>query len=646
MRLNLNSFKFFFLIIFLFKNNIYAHNFPKPLAKPLFKERIYSDVFLEVKKQNWSMAKILANEYENKALIKYIEWLDITRPGSKKKFKYLKNFLYENPELPKQDNIKRKIEESIGPAINAADIVNYFEKNPPITIKGTIDLLEAQIKLGIIEEKSKIIRDIWINKNLTFQQQKYFIKKYSNVWNAADNWKRFDRLMWEGKTFSAKKTLNRIKGDYRRLGNARIGLSTRAPNVSQLISKVPKYLKTDAGLIYERMRWRRKNKLDTATEFLFDPPENIKNYRNWWINSRIVIRRLINKKKYSTAYKILSNHKIPINTISGAEAEWLAGWVSLKFLKNSEKAKGHFKNLYKNVSHPRSKSKASFWIARALKQNNQETYEWLKKSSNKNFFYGQISGIKTNDFNFKEINNKITKPECCNELIKIIKILKEANEERRSYYFLEKGIELSKNENEKRYFFNLANNLENKDFLVKLTKKFQHYSIEYSYPYILEKIPEQFKETKDLALIHSIILQESAFKVNAYSSAGARGLMQLMPYTAKRVAQSINEKYYRKALMTNPQYNILLGTIYIKGLIKRFGGSIPLALAGYNAGPGRVKIWLKRYGDPRKNQIDYVDWIESIPISETRNYVKKVISNYRVYKKKMGIKINDLGYNY
>ena len=122
--------------------------------------------------------------------------------------------------------------------------------------------------------------------------------------------------------------------------------------------------------------------------------------------------------------------------------------------------------------------------------------------------------------------------------------------------------------------------------------------------------------------------------------------MQLMPYTAKRVAQSINEKYYRKALMTNPQYNILLGTIYIKGLIKRFGGSIPLALAGYNAGPGRVKIWLKRYGDPRKNQIDYVDWIESIPISETRNYVKKVISNYRVYKKKMGIKINDLGYNY
>ncbi len=114
--------------------------------------------------------------------------------------------------------------------------------------------------------------------------------------------------------------------------------------------------------------------------------------------------------------------------------------------------------------------------------------------------------------------------------------------------------------------------------------------------------------------------------------------MQLMPFTAKRVAQSLKIKYYRKALTTNPEYNILLGTTYIKGLLKDFDNCLPLALAGYNAGPGRVKIWLKRYGDPRKNQISYVDWIESIPIFETRNYVKKVIANYRIYEKKFGIK--------
>ena len=128
-------------------------------------------------------------------------------------------------------------------------------------------------------------------------------------------------------------------------------------------------------------------------------------------------------------------------------------------------------------------------------------------------------------------------------------------------------------------------------------------------------------------------MQESAFKLDAYSSAGARGLMQLMPYTAKLVAKSIGVKYYRKALRTNAEYNILLGTTYIKSLLEDFNYSLPLALAGYNAGPGRVKIWLKRYGDPRKKQISYINWIESIPISETRKYVKKVISNFRVYQK-------------
>ncbi len=639
MRLNLNSFKFFFLIMFLLKSGLYANNLPKPLAKPEFKERVYSDVFAEIKKQNWSMAKVLASEYDNSALIKYVEWLDITRPGSKKKFDYLKKFLNENPNLPKTNHIQRKIEESIDATINAYDIFNYFQVNPPTTVKGTIDFLEAKIKLGNIKNKSRVIKNIWVNENLTLQQQKYFIKKYSSFWNASDNWDRFNRLMWEGKIVSAKRTLRRIKGDYRRLGEARVGLSSRAPNVSKLIANVPEYLKSDAGLIYERMRWRRKNKLETASEFLFEPPEKIQNYRNWWINSRIVVRRLINKKKYKTAYKILSNHRIPVNTVSGAEAEWLAGWISLKFLNKNENAIKHFSNLYENVSHPRSKSKASYWMARALEKDDKLADEWLQNSSNKHFFYGQISGIKINDFSLVNVTNQSIKPSCCNELIEIINILKDAKEERRAYHFLEKGIELSKNESEKSYFFNLAKNFENKDFLVKLTKKFNHYSLEYSYPLILNKIPVQFKDKRDLALIHAIILQESAFKVNAYSSAGARGLMQLMPYTAKRVARSINERYYRKALMTNPQYNILLGTVYIKGLIEKFNGSIPLALAGYNAGPGRVKIWLKRYGDPRKKEIDYIDWIESIPISETRNYVKKVISNYRVYKNKMGVKL-------
>ena len=136
------------------------------------------------------------------------------------------------------------------------------------------------------------------NKNLTRSQQNYFIKKYSKFWTNNDNWNRFRRLLNEGKNVSARRTLNRIYGDLRKLGEAQIALSRRSPNVAALINKVPNRLKEDPGLIYERMRWRRKAKLPTAAQFLYDPPDNIKNVRNWWINSRIVVRRLINKKNF------------------------------------------------------------------------------------------------------------------------------------------------------------------------------------------------------------------------------------------------------------------------------------------------------------------------------------------------------------
>ena len=187
---------------------------------------------------------------------------------------------------------------------------------------------------------------------------------------------------------------------------------------------------------------------------------------------------------------------------------------------------------------------------------------------------------------------------------------------------------------------NKANNLDEKSIITKLSRKLQTPSFDFSYPLIEKYIPGKFKNSKStMALIHAITHQESNFRINAYSSAGARGLMQLMPFTAKKVAKDLKIKYFKKALTRNPQYNIILGTTYINQMLKRFDNSLPMALAAYNAGPGRVKIWNKRYGDPRNGEISYVNWIESIPISETRYYVKKVISNLRIYQKKYNVLI-------
>ncbi len=644
MVLNSYSIKFFFFLFWLLPNVPLGLNIPEPKPRPEISEPKYSDVFNQIKKQNWVMAINLADDYDNKPLSSYIRWLDITRPGSKHKFEYLVNFFYSHPNWPKKNIIIEKIESSITKSMDRKKIINWFKNNPPLTSKGSIDYLEALIEDGSFYNKTNTIRDIWKKKNLTSSQQRYFIQKYSDYWTQQDNWERFNRLMIEGKDFSARKTLNRIKGDLRKLGEARLNLSRRSPNVSEFINNVPQHLINDPDLIYERMRWRRKAKLNTAADLLINPPQNISNIRGWWINSRIVIRRLLNKKKFNKAYNILKNNNLPLTTDSGLEAEWLAGWVAISKLGQTEDAIQHFLKVY-NAGGENYKAKAAFWLGSIYLDNFQDkdkAIEWFKKSSsNKYSYYGQNASIKINDFYVPDNKTRIIKPDDFNELFEVIKIINNSKKPfMKSYFFYEQLINLLNKTEHINYVMELANNEQDKSIVLKLSKKLSKPSHKYSYPKIEDYIPDKYKESKStMALIHAISHQESNFKVNAYSSAGARGVMQLMPFTAKKVCKNLGIRFYKKKLTRNPQYNILLGTTYINQMLKKFDNSLPLALAAYNAGPGRVKIWLKRYGDPRNNSISYLDWIESIPISETRFYVKKVIANLRIYQNKYNINI-------
>ena len=645
MNINISNIKFFFLLILFLPKLVFSIDVPSPKSRPEIKVSPYKDVFEQVKKQNWAMAIAISRDYSSNQLTSYIKWLDASRPGTNRDFQYLTNFFNNHKEWPSREKILKNIESSVKKTDDLKKIISWYEKYPPITSKGSIDYLEALIKENGLQSQKQMIKNIWINKNLTYNQQRYFINKYSKFWNQDDNWKRFERLIYEGKNVSARRTLNRIKGDLRKLGEARLALSRRSPNVSNLINKVPLRLKSDPGLVYERLRWRRKAKLDTAVEFLISPPEQITNVRNWWINSRIVIRRLINKKQYTLAYQTLKKHNLPLSTPSGQEAEWLAGWVSLTFLKNSKNSLKHFKNVFENSTNINFKAKAAYWISESYKsQKNQKEKEskWLAESSKNEYnFYGQNSALKLGKLNFSYVQTKLSKPKHLEDLLIVIDIiLRSKQKKEKTLPFFVKLLKSCQTKEEKNYVMNKANNLDEKSIITKLSRKLQTPSFDFSYPLIEKYIPGKFKNSKStMALIHAITHQESNFRINAYSSAGARGLMQLMPFTAKKVAKDLKIKYFKKALTRNPQYNIILGTTYINQMLKRFDNSLPMALAAYNAGPGRVKIWNKRYGDPRNGEISYVNWIESIPISETRYYVKKVISNLRIYQKKYNVLI-------
>ena len=327
-----------------------------------------------------------------------------------------------------------------------------------------------------------------------------------------------------------------------------------------------------------------------------------------------------------------------------AAAEWISGWIALSFLNDPLLAKEHFETFYNNVGYPISTARGAYWLGRTYAKLNKKelSLKWFQEASNYlTTYYGQLAFMQLNpnsDFQLP-IDIKITKDYrkefFKKDIVKVIYLLDELNEDKYTKSMLkhlanddvESGSEVLAAE--------LATNIERFDFAIQISKIASYekrFHNKYNYPIISTPKYINGRKIPETAFILSLIRQESEFDLSANSHAGAKGLMQLMPYTAKLVAKQAKLPYSRSRLTSDPEYNINLGSHYIAGLILEYDGAYPFAIAAYNAGPKRVKHWNKINKNPQKKQIDYVNWIELIKFKETRNYVQRVLENYNVYR--------------
>ena len=441
--------------------------------------------------------------------------------------------------------------------------------------------------------------------------------------------------------------LRYLPKDHRLLYTARQLLMSKSYGVDSAISKVPQKLKNDPGLNYDRLKWRRKRgRLESSLEILLNI-DNTKEYMvrpdKWWTERSIIARSLIYKKKYETAYKIASQHAMSQGP-EFAEAEWMSGWIALSFLKDPLLAEEHFKRFYKNVGYPISLTRGAYWLGRTYEKmgNNELSEKWYKEGAKYlTTYYGQLSHLKVYPYqkfalyNPIQVDKKISEDFYKKKLVAIVHLLDELNKEKYAKYILRFLANENINEGSEILAAKLATDISRFDFAIQISKiasyekRFHH---KYNYPII--SVPKYVKKRKipDTAFILSIIRQESEFDTSAHSSAGAKGLMQLMTYTARTVAKQAKIPYSKKKLTKDPEYNINLGSFYIAGLLLEYDGSYPFAIAAYNAGPKRVKYWNKINKNPQKGKIDYVDWIELIKFKETRNYVQRVLENFNVYR--------------
>ena len=602
----------------------------------------------EMKLAKWPNAIQTAKKAKDRSIYDFIQWRHLLTKGNKASYYDYKNFIDRNDDYPRIGRIKYLSEHKLSTdTVSPKKIVQWYGETEPLSGFGKMVLGESYILTGNKEKGIKLIKNGWVNAELTKSELRFFRKKYKKYLVAEDYIKRADYLAWNNKYWDLKRMLRYLPKDYELLYNARQLLMSKSYGVDNAISKVPDKFKNDAGLNYDRLKWRRKRgRVDSSVEILLKI-KNTKDYlvrpEKWWIEREIISRSLIYKKKYELAYKISSNHGI-IDGPEFAAAEWMSGWIALSFLNDPLLAKEHFEKFYNNVGYPISIARGAYWLGRTYRKlnDNELAKKWFEEASKYlTTYYGQLAHMEINpNTNFeltkdKEVNKEYRDYFQKKEIVKIIYLLDELDEDKYAKYMLrhlandnvENGSEILAAE--------LATDIERFDFAIQISKIASYekrFHNKFNYPIISTPNYINGRKIPETAFILSIIRQESEFDLSANSHAGAKGLMQLMPYTAKLVAKQANLPYTKSRLTTDPEYNINLGSHYIAGLILEYDGAYPFAIAAYNAGPKRVRYWKKLNKDPQKKQINYVDWIELIKFRETRNYVQRVLENYNVYR--------------
>lgn len=592
---------------------------------------------------NWAQAWATIGQSNDPAARDVLNWYAYTQGAPNISFAEISNFVSSHSNWPMLDKIRVEAERNINDSESDSSIINWFSKNQPITARGMERYTDALLSKGQISTAKKVLNNWWPKASLTRDQQRNFFAKYNQYLERQSHIERLDDLLRSSEYSNAMAMADTLGGGYPALAAARRGLAQSAGDVNALVNAVPAALKNNEGLLYERLKWRRKNNMDAgAIEILnISPPvSQMHSPGEWWKERHIIVRRLMERKEFKKAYALAAAHKqkegFPL-----AEAEWISGFLALRFVNEPWKAFEHFERLYKNVESPLSKSRGAYWAGRASDdlKHSEIAVQWYQVAAKyPETFYGQLATERMGrQAVIPASNNAMSGSKeqfRQKDLAKAAIWLERAGLRSDSAAFLLRLSKNAQNTNDYAQAASLADELGERDIAIKIAQELQKEKGVSLKQYLYPQMVSELKNIQDVewAFINAIIRQESRFDSGAVSHAGARGLMQLMPATAKETARKMGVSHDTAWLTSRPAHNVALGSRYLKNVTERFNGNYAMAAAAYNAGPSRVDKWIDELGDPRRGEVDLIDWVEQIPIYETRNYVQRVLEAVYVYR--------------
>jgi peptidoglycan lytic transglycosylase len=592
---------------------------------------------------DWARAYAAVSTTTDPLPAKMLHWWDYARPGAPGRFPEISEFIENNPDWPGQKALRKHAEEALAGESDAV-AAEWFKRHPPISATGKVREAEIMINSGDLEGGTGLLRAIWIAADFGPLDEKNFLARHSAALRPEDQVQRIDRLLWDGQTEAARRILPLVPPDYRKVAEARLALAGQMASAEKLVAKIPGQLRADPGLVFEQLRWRRKKDMtDAAVQILLAQPNDLVRPAAWWAERQAVARQVLAGGNAGLAYRLVEQHGL-IEGSAFSEAQFLLGYIALRYMKQPALAFEHFSRILTRVDTPYAKARAGYWGGRAAEAEGKADLaaKWYAAGADHMAtFYGQLAAHELgHDAPPRPTPEPV--PDTAeaaqfdnDEQVRAARIFFDLGDAPHAKVFLLHMADRARTPARFAMLASLAESSGRIDLAIAVAKR----AIQAGTPlmihgYPVTDIPEG--GTAEHSLLFAIMRQESAFERDAISRVGARGLMQLMPATASSIATKMQLPFSADRLTADGLYNVLLGRSYLETLIDDFGGSYALAIASYNAGPGRVRQWLRDYGDPRGGSIDMVDWIEMIPINETRNYVQRVLENLQIYRGQVG----------
>lgn len=624
--------------------------FPSP-GRPLSDADYLPQILKAYRGGDFAEADILRTKLSGQAAQALSEWFAI-RHGLPLGFERIATFRKTYPDWPDTTTLRRRTEEALlAEQRPAAEIRAFFAKQAPLTSRGRIALAFALEAEGLKQEANARIRHVWREDTFGSETESRILERFPSLLGLADHRFRMERLLLNENWGAAQRAAALAGKDYVSLVKARMAVSQGTKAAEKAFAAVPAALRKDPSYLFSRALFLRRGKqLAEAAALILQAPRDAElrvDGDAWWDEKRLIARALLDRGDARTAYALASHHtaESPAQQI---EAEFHAGWIALRFLNEPAKAARHFATAAKTASTPISIARAAYWQGRAAETAGAMEDAKLfygRAADQQTTYYGQLAQEKLG----RAIALRTVEPlspgerRAFNNLLPVqaLSLLQQIGETELAISLYAELAQAWNNPGRLDALASLAASQDNPRAVLIVGKSALQRGLPFDlHAYPLSAIPDYERAADEVepAIVYAVARQESAFNPRAISSAGARGLMQLMPATAKRTAQRFGLDFNLDRLLEDPAYNARLGSAHLRELMEDWKGSHVLVFAAYNAGPGNVRKWVEAYGDPRNPNVDLVDWVERIPFQETRNYVQRVIENLNVYRQRLNPK--------